>query len=97
MATSIYLKELGIYKNIDYIINWAREKQDTAVSIKNNKEQKSVPAFYNTAISRVDARFANAVINSEKSGQTPIGSAASMLGVSVKSYDRFVQKFFNLE
>ena len=97
MATSIYLKELGIYKNIDYIINWAREKQDTAVSIKNNKEQKSVPAFYNTAISRVDARFANDVINSEKSGQTPIGSAASMLGVSVKSYDRFVQKFFNLE
>jgi len=91
VATAIRLKSLAIYGDTEIL--WAKDEQ------AKNLQAKSKSAggdFYNTAISRVDCRFANAVINTESSGNLAISEAASMLGVSPKTYEMTVDKLLGL-
>jgi len=52
--------------------------------------------FYNTAVSRVDPRYANAVINDESQGKLGVATAASMLGVTLKTYDATVDRIMGM-
>lgn len=91
VATAIQLKSMHLYD--DRLIDWAEKEQATGLK---RKTKSTGGDFYNTALSRVDRRFANAVINHEASGQLAITSAASMLGVSLKTYDATVDRILGL-
>ena len=93
VATAIRTKELHVFS--DHIVDWAKAKQKKDLQLK--LEQKSSGGdFYNTAISRIDRYFANAIINTESSGSMAILQAASMLGVTLKTYDATVDKILGM-
>jgi len=85
VATAIRLKSLDIYG--DSAVTWAKNEQQKNLK---SRVKSSGGNFYNTAISRVDRHFANAVINNESSGNLAVATAASMLGVTLKTYDATV-------
>ncbi|WP_232842696.1 MULTISPECIES: ImmA/IrrE family metallo-endopeptidase [Lactobacillaceae] len=87
VATAIRLRSIGIYDQ--KLVDWAQDEQQRYLK---QKKKSSGGDFYNTALSRVDRRFANAVINRESSGNMAIATAASMLGVTLKTYDATVDK-----
>ncbi|MDO7803781.1 hypothetical protein Q7Q91_02130 [Lactiplantibacillus pentosus] len=62
------------------------------------KSEQKAPGgdFYNTAISRIDRYYANAVINAESRGDMAIAKAASMLGVTLKTYHKTVDKILEM-
>lgn len=91
VATAIRLQSLGIYDQ--KMVTWAQDEQQRYL---NQKKKSSGGDFYNTALSRVDRRFANAVINNESSGNMAIATAASMLGVTLKTYDATVDKLLGM-
>lgn len=91
VATAIRMRSLKIYG--DSAVTWAKNEQQ-----RNLKSRvKSLGGnFYNTAISRVDRHFANAVINNESSGNLAIATAASMLGITLKTYDATVDRILGM-
>lgn len=91
VATAIRLETLGIYGRAE--VKWAQENQKQNLQLKT---KSSGGDFYNTAISRVDRRFANAVINNESAGSISISSAADMLGVTLKTYNTTVDKILGM-
>lgn len=93
VATAIRTKELHVFS--DHIVDWAKAKPKKDLQLK--LEQKSSGGdFYNTAISRIDRYFANAIINTESSGSMAILQAASMLGATLKTYDATVDKILSM-
>ena len=94
VATAIHLSTLFPKQYGQPAIKWARQTEQEALAHRRSKQ--SGGNFYNTALSRVDRRFANAIVNHEQSGQLSIPSAASMLGVSLKTYDKTVNHLLGL-
>ncbi|MCH4132052.1 MAG: ImmA/IrrE family metallo-endopeptidase [Companilactobacillus sp.] len=92
LATSIRTVELNIFSQ--KIVDWAQVEQKNALA---NKKSSSGGNFYNNAVSRVDLNFANAVISDEATGNMPLSTAADMLGVSLKTYQKTVNKILGLE
>ncbi|BDR57473.1 ImmA/IrrE family metallo-endopeptidase [Xylocopilactobacillus apis] len=97
VSTAIRAKELNISDNCNELIKWAKEQQSKNLVIKSEKKESEKRDFYTTALSRVDRRYASAVINSESSGELPLRTAASMLGVGLKSYYNFVNKVLGID
>lgn len=93
VATAIRMKELHIWG--DNIVDWSKKEQSKYLQLKFEKKS-SGGDFYNTAISRIDRYFANAIINTESSGSMAIVQAASMLGVTLKTYDTTVDKILGM-
>lgn len=91
VATAIQTSELKIYK--PHFIDWATKEQQLNLKLKT---KSSGGDFYNTAISRVDKHFANAVINNESSGELAIAQAATMLGVTLKTYAAMAQRILGM-
>lgn len=87
VATAIQMKFLGIYD--DSAVAWAKNEQRQSLE---SRGKSSGGNFYNTAISRVDRHFANAVINNEPSGNLAVATVASMLGITLKTYDATVDR-----
>lgn len=92
VASAIRLNELNIYG--EDLVTWSKKKQNMNMELKN---QSSGGNYYNTAVSRLDRNFATAVISNEASGSIPLAKAASMLGVSLKTYKTTVDKIIGLE
>jgi len=91
VAVAIRLKTLGIYGEAE--LAWAQRYQEAGL------QAKARPAggnFYNTAVSRVDPRYANAVINNESQGKLGVATAASMLGVTLRTYDATVDRIMGM-
>ncbi|MFD1420128.1 ImmA/IrrE family metallo-endopeptidase [Lactiplantibacillus songbeiensis] len=93
VATAIRMKELHIWG--DNIVDWSKKEQSKYLQLKFEKKS-SGGDFYNTAVSRIDRYFANAIINTESSGSMAIVQAASMLGVTLKTYDTTVDKILGM-
>lgn len=91
VATAIRMKALGIYD--DSAVVWAKNEQRQSLE---SRGKSSGGNFYNTAISRVDRHFANAVINNESSGNLAVATAASMLGITLKTYDATVDRILGM-
>jgi len=91
VATAIRLKSLNIYG--DSAVTWAKNEQQKSLK---SRVKLSGGNFYNTAISRVDRHFANAVINNESSGNLAVATAASMLGITLKTYDATVDRILGM-
>lgn len=91
VATAIRLRSLKIYDQS--VVSWAQDEQQRQLQ---KKAKSSGGDFYNTALSRVDRRFASAVIDYESSGNLAIASAAAMLGVTLKTYDATVDKLLGM-
>lgn len=92
LATAIRTKELRIFGDDE--IKWAKTEQDNNLGLKQKSNGGN---YYNNVVSRVDKRFANAVINNESGGKLDIASAAAMLGVSLKTYQPTIEKILGLE
>lgn len=93
VATAIQTKKLHIFG--DHIVDWAKKMEKRDLQLRLEKKS-SGGDFYNTAISRVDRYFANAIINTESGGSMAIAQAASMLGVTLKTYDTTVDKILGM-
>ena len=86
------MKEIKIYG--DREIEWARTLQNDGLKAKKKSTGGN---YYNVAVSRLDKRFATAVINEESRGNTPMDTAANMLGITLKTYKTTVNKILGLE
>lgn len=93
VAAAIRTKNLRMFGN--EIIDWAKQRQVEELRLKSERKT-SGGNFYNTAISRVDRYYANAIINTESSGDMAIAKAASMLGVTLKTYNTTVDKILGM-
>ncbi|MFC6206433.1 ImmA/IrrE family metallo-endopeptidase [Levilactobacillus tongjiangensis] len=87
VTTAIRLNTLGLTDSRE--INWAKTIQGQSVE---SRTKESGGDFYNTAVSRVDRQFADAVISDEACGRLPVNQAAEMLGVTLKTYAATVDK-----
>ncbi|WP_125683576.1 ImmA/IrrE family metallo-endopeptidase [Levilactobacillus yonginensis] len=87
VTTAIRLNTLGLTDSRE--INWAKTIQGQSVE---SRTKESGGDFYNTAVSRVDCQFADAVISDEACGRLPVNQAAEMLGVTLKTYAATVDK-----
>ncbi|MGA3231728.1 ImmA/IrrE family metallo-endopeptidase [Lactiplantibacillus pentosus] len=93
VAAAIRTQSLRLFEN--KLVDWAKRRQAEELRLKS--EQKAPGGdFYNTAISRIDRYYANAVINAESSGDMAIAKAASMLGVTLKTYHKTVDKILEM-
>lgn len=59
----------------------------------DDKKDKTKGNYYNTAISKMDPVFMKKVIGSYNSRKTSTTEAADLMGVSLKSFKKFVEKF----
>jgi len=91
VATAIRAVSLNSCKHT--AISWAKQEQSRYLKLK---QSPSGGNFYNTAISRVDRHFANAVINNEADGNLAVATAASMLGITLKTYDATVDRILEM-
>lgn len=89
VTTAIRLHTLGLTDNRE--INWAKTIQRQSVE---SRTKEAGGDFYNTAVSRVDRQFADAVISDEARGRLPVNQAAEMLGVTLKTYATTVDKLW---
>lgn len=92
-GAAIRTQSLRLFGN--KLVDWAKQRQAEELRLKS--EQKAPGGdFYNTAISRIDRYYANAVINAESRGDMAIAKAASMLGVTLKTYHKTVDKILEM-
>lgn len=88
LATAIRMQELKIYGNAE--VEWAKEMQSDGLKAKSKSAGGN---YYNVAVSRLDKNFATAVINEESRGNTPVDTAANMLGITLRTYTTTVQEY----
>lgn len=87
VQTLVYrAKELGLISQTQVIEVLNHQLENTLV-------QGTGGNYWNTAISRVDVRFADAVIRSNEVGLTPTTEAVNLLGISLKTFDEFKNRF----
>jgi Zn-dependent peptidase ImmA (M78 family) len=88
-AAGIRAKNLGLMqqKDLDEII------RNSHYMNKTEGKKSDGGNFYYTALSRTDPVFTNRVINSYNARKTSTTEAASLMGVSLKSFKKFIVKF----
>lgn len=85
-------------KNLELISQ--QETNEILVDNQYDSEKQKVSSggnYYNNVISRLDPRYANAVINSEAAGELPTNDAAEMLGVSLGTYQETTNRILEAE
>ncbi|MFL2044028.1 ImmA/IrrE family metallo-endopeptidase [Weissella hellenica] len=88
VQTLVYrAKEIGLISQVQVMEILQNQPEVNAISGTGG-------SYWNTAISRVDVRFADAVMRSNEAGLTPTTEAVSLLGVSLKTFDGFKNRFF---
>lgn len=93
LATSIRLVNLNLFHK--ELIDWAIKEQSKALIQKGSHQGGG--NYINNVVSRLDKRYADAIIASEFDGVISIKDAADMLGSSLKTYDQIVNKILRME
>lgn len=84
-------------RQLDLIDTSALQQLRASMNTRAGAPRQAGGDYYRTRLARLDRHFAYAVIDAERSGSLSYTDAAQLVGVSLKSYPTFVEKYFEGE